>query len=573
MRDISTVEMTQLDWSFMIDLHLWPVLQLFDLTPETYRSVLSALITAQAGILAIVISVTLIAVQLVVSKYAPRMGIVPFRTKAFRWTFYVFSVSILYDIVALAVADLLTPSTRFLALGTAIVLVGAVGYRLYRSIGELASLSTPERLVTHFANLLTGDQYLKDVRAYREQPESNPHPLQSLFRFIISTIDNRESGAAAAALSQYRTLTHDLLDELAEDGGPSDEDAGNSKLYDFVLKTHLHDITLHAAEANERQLVETAIDTVKSLGQRGMELDSPHGIPHSAHWSLRLTINRAPVTPDDSATLNFAWPAYGELVESAVEHDSRVLLSQRNTLQQRLHWSIRRTDRENLYREALDDLFSSICTAHNQQLERVDADMGHNLGFLDSEAQTDESRDQPIERLSYLVGMVAAAASAFLGERIEDGAYPITEGNYMHQWVNLILEAAETGHRRHATRLCQIFIELAYLENVEGPYEADQYGPLGNRIERESPTIHGATLIQRIRERTDSSIVDDAFETMLDYEARERQDPLIIVDDWEQEQRENYRFTVDVGDYYALNQTEDYPELLEELRESSRSSE
>jgi hypothetical protein len=169
--------------------------------------------------------------------------------------------------------------------------------------------------------------------------------------------------------------------------------------------------------------------------------------------------------------------------------------------------------------------------------------------------------------------MLAAAGSAFLQERIATGEFPVTEGNYMSQWVDLIGETAESGHRTHATRLCQIFIELAYLENVEGPYERDQYGPLGERVERDSPITHGARRIREMRKRTDPSIVDKAFETMLDYEQTTESDRMVLIDDLEEEHEQNYRFTIDVGDHYALNQTDEYPELLQNLRDGSRISE
>lgn len=535
------------------------------------RSLLSVMIGAQASILAIVVSVTLISTQLVATRYAPRMATLPFRTPLFKSAFILFAASIILDVFLLIgvapASDPLYSGGLFVAGG----LFFAVLVFLYSFVRGMVAHSSPENLVTLFTETISAEEYLIRSKALAESPEQNAHPLQPLYRFIMSALSKSEHGTARAALDQYQQYASRIMGELDE-AGIFDDDSLNcsEELFGPVLKEHLHSITIHAAEKDESRILASAISAQVDLGKQGMALEKRTRVPGQALWGIRGTIIETPVTTDDYVTFNRAWPAVAELMLEETQYDQHtVLLSGRNLINGRLAGTLKRSSEPHWHTNALREFFEDLCEAHDTVLEHISDGPEFNEIDLEKDPSIHEMPAQNrVEQARFSKDAIIDATGTFLQFRIDEGFYPATEGNFRTLWEDLCISAASNGAEDHAVYLCQTLIEMAFIENVHRPYEQETGIP-GLDEQQETDYLYWATQLARIRKETASPIVERAFDNILQYEYREGPTPVLFVGDDRGIKDEYYFTNLSLREYRSLNTHPQYPELVAELREQS----
>ena len=550
----------------------------FSPATNTARSVFSILIGAQSSVLAIVISVTLIAVQLVTSRYAPRMATLPFKTPLFKRTFFVFGASVLLSLFALMSVDLVPQQLLNGLLLAVAVLFVIVGVFLYQFVIGMVESSTPERLVALFTQTLPPNTFKHRVERFADEPEEHAHPLQPLYRFIMSAISHEEYATASAALTQYSNYCQTTLSDLAT-MGTFEEEAFNAQddLFGPVVNDHLHEITTHAAENDESQLLSSAVRMQVDIGIQAMEISGQHKIPYHSLSGLRSTIIETPVRPDDYVTFNAVWPAVGELVVADVEteyHD--LLLSVSNLINGRLATSLNRADRIGWHQEAMSDFFEHLCTAHEELLDQVAAE--RDLATLDvsKPQQRDEQRSLSTSELRYCVKAIENMAKHILQYLIANEEYPITWGNYKSAWADLCITTAEKGATKHTIWLCRTLIEMAFIENCERPFDDDYQGPFGiNELlgrSEQSKHLFWRRELAKIRAETDEPVLERAFEEVLKFEYQEDPMPIVAVDNYEQVRSKYWTTSLGPMSHRGLNTNNQVPDLIEELEEKSRPS-
>jgi uncharacterized membrane protein len=127
----------------------------FSTSPENTRLFLSALTGAQAGVLAIVFSVTVIGVQLIANKYSPRMISLFTEFPIFIFTFGLFIFSIAVDLGLLYTVPENHSHIHAAGIGAASGLGLTAAYALFIFVRTAITQSTPEGAVEAFVSSMT----------------------------------------------------------------------------------------------------------------------------------------------------------------------------------------------------------------------------------------------------------------------------------------------------------------------------------------------------------------------------------------------------------------------------------
>ncbi|WP_277556222.1 DUF2254 family protein [Halobaculum limi] len=573
-----------LDWKNLSSLIIWGVPAVTFVTgilaavvpslfavDQSVQGLLQTLVTAQASILAIVVSVTLLATQLVATNYAPRMSTLLLRTDQFRQTFGLFIGSISLDLlVYLALGQAQHPVLSGLFYSTLVLFLLAL-YSIYVFSIKMVAQSIPERLVGLFTQIISVDEYIDDVEAYAETLEANTHPLQPLFRYTMTALSKGEYSAAASALEHYLTYTADTLAEVEERGLLADQDFGASEeVFGPVLEDHLHLIAQHAAENDESQIRNTAIQGQVEIGTQGVGIGPQSRVTNQALRGLKNTIRDGPYTDRGYPSLNQCWKGVGELAKAASKvESSRTMLTARGIVRQRLRHSVRTVEEPGWMSDSSRVLFDHLCEAHTNTLDLIgESQLLEQFGPDDLQGDGRQTPPDAVEQLRYCQQALFEYTSVFLEYRIQNGRWIPTEGNYKRAWQNLVIDTADTSATGLAVDLCEVLIQMAFIENTAKLPSVDRPTARGIDPVDLNEVNHWVRELQRIEEKTDSDVVSQAFANLLSYEPVDpSRNHFIKTGEEEPERQELYQFDVSVDDYYELNTRDEYPDALRQLRD------
>lgn len=538
--------------------------------PNGYHRSLTAIVGAQASILAIVISVTLISTQIVAMRYAPRMATLPFQSSSFKQVFFLFAVSIILDII------LLTGPTfenyqaySALAMGAIFLFIVVLG-SLFRFVPNMLSLSTPENLIALFVQQLTPSKYLRETRELSNNTTQRTHPLQPLYRYIMSTISKEEFGTSQNALEEYSRFSMDTLNQLDERGAFETEDNRVAKeLFGPVLKDQLHEITIHAAENEEYSLKKETVDCQRHLGFRGMQVNDGRPVPGQSLAGIRKTIMDCPVHSEDYSTFNIAWKSVGKLMHEESGYEQRVVsLSGSNLISQRLQMSMERMEDVGWYSDSMRELFYDLCAGYARALGQLNqrTDLS-KVNWRQDPWTGDMPSPDLVASVNDYRNAIIAATDVFLHYRIQDGQYPITEGNFRQNWKDICIVTYALGATELTEMWCENLLELAFLETVNGPF--DRYSPFGptgpeNNVQR----LYWSSEIASVREET-GDIMEETFQNLLSFNRMEEPPPIFIMPDQEDLEEKYLRPEFSTNDIGAINAHADFPDLIIEFQENT----
>lgn len=154
--------------------------------PATTRVLLSTLAGAQASVIAIVFAVTALGVQLIASRYTPRLISLFSRAPTLRFTLVIFALSIGFDLCLLYFAAevpvRLQTGLVYAAAGLAIAAIVA----LYEFVQVALQRGTPEGIMAAFTTTLTPERYTHQVEQMAQSGSTEVHPLHPLYSMICS---------------------------------------------------------------------------------------------------------------------------------------------------------------------------------------------------------------------------------------------------------------------------------------------------------------------------------------------------------------------------------------------------
>lgn len=521
------------------------------------RLFLSTLATAQAGVLAIVFSVTIIGVQLVSTEYSPRMISLFTQSSILVFTFCIFVASIAFDLVLLL--NLTIPQQRLVMAGVwaagGFGIVSAV--TLFVFIRRALYQSTPEGTMEAFLEDMTTESYVEGVRESVDDDFRHAHPMRPLYSMVMSALSSRERATAELGLERYGERCLEILDECSERGVIEQEKRQVAReLFNPVLKEHLHDIALHAEDQDEIQLISESIGFQYKIGCSGLEIDTPM-VSRQSVRGLTQVIIHAPVEHGEYSANDIAWRKLGELLSDASEYPRAEVTRQAvSTISTRAPYTMSKAHKTRPLRYSMTDLFQHMRIAQENILEHFEEDIARvDLDWKGEHPADDVEHRERIMAMHEWQDAMTSISAAVLRHVENKDEYPITEGNFVTVWENVCTQASNTTANEYGVALCQAMIETAFIDSSMSAEGGLNWG----------------SKIGRVMYNGDTGVVEEAFKRMLSYEFKEEAPPLgVIGEDFEDRREEYYNTQVSVQDYSPLNTNEDFPELVRDLRESAR---
>lgn len=523
--------------------------------PENTRVFLSALAGAQAGVLAIVFSVTVLGIQLIGTRYSPRMVGLFTDQPIFIYTFTLFVVSIALDLWLLY---LVPPS--FSQLHTAGVFAAAglgfvAAYALFVFVRNAIKQSTPDGAIDTFVDWMTTGRYLDQVRNSVEDNSEYAHPMRPLYTLTMNALSRGERVTAERSLQEYGELVEETLHDFKRQEVFSEENPQViDQLFGPVLKEHLHDITLQAEDHDENQMVGNATEWQYEIGNAGLGLPVDK-VSRQAQSGLSEVIRDAPVDTGSLIASNSAWNHLGELLVDAADHPNPdIVWAVSSSISRNVGRQLWRVSDIRWHEHTMMRLYNHMETAQKALLEQygeevADVDMDWQYEHVPDDAPT---RDN-VEAVHRWRRALFDSTSAYMRFLIDEGRYPITEGNFKDSWKDICIVASKSPADDYATVLCQALIEIAFIDESEQPETG----------------IPWATTIGRVKWEGDPDIVDTAFERILDYDYVEEEPGLFVMGNFEEHYQTYYQNLIQVQDYRPLNTRPKFDEIINDIKDQA----
>lgn len=519
---------------------------------ENTRLFLSTLARAQAGILAIVFSVTVIGIQLVATRYSPRMISLFTSSPIFLFTFGLFIISIAVDL-----SLLFTVPSGFSRLHSAGVMA-ASGLGLSSAIALLVFVktavrqSTPDGAIDVFVSRMTSEKYLDQVRESVDSESETAHPMHPLYNLTMNALSGGERVTAERALQEYGDLVQTILADLENQDVFSNE--GRKvvrKLFKPVFKEHLHDIALHAEEKEENQIVSEATEWQYKLGKDGLDL-SEDIVASQAQFGLSDVLKDAPVESGSLISSNNAWDHLGQLLVDASEKPKPgVVWSIASSIETGVSRQLWKVSDVRWYEYAMTDLYRRMVSAQEALLDHY----GEDVAEVDMEWQYDHvpddapNRDE-VKAVFKWKDTLLDTTEAFLRYYEEEAKYPITEGNFKNSWRDICIEASKSPAEDYAVTLCQALIEIAVIDR-------HLLGENG---------IPWSSSIGRVKHKGNPEIVDKAFDRILEYDYVEEEPGPMFAGEMEERRETYYENQLYLQDLPPLNTIPDFKQQVQEIQ-------
>lgn len=523
--------------------------------PSNIRSLLSGLAGAQATVLAIVFSVTVIGIQLTGNRYSPRMVSLFTDSPIFLYTFslFVFSISLdfwlLYNVPA--TGNRLHTAGVFAVSGLGL----AVSITLFAFVKSAIQQSTPEGAIEAFVSGMTTEEYVSQSESLALDDSENVHPMHPLYNLIMNALSNGEHVTADRGIQEYSSLTQKTLEDLeAEDEFSKLDRKVVKELFNPVLTEQLRDIALHAEEHDETQLVGDTIETQYELGSSGLGL-STNTVSRQAVYGISYVIRGSPVDSGSLIANNKAWKELGNLLIDAAEYpEPKIVWNTSSSIGQNVQQQLWKVSDIYWYQSAMTDLYRSMDTAHKALLDHY----GEEVADVDMEWRYEHVPDDSPNRTEVSAvykwrNALLDMTNQFLRYVDQEGQYPITEGNFKDHWKNICIEASKSPAEDYAITLCQALIEIAVIDRSH----------LGET------SIPWSSTIGRVKHEGDSRIVDKAFNRILDYDYVEEEPGPVFVGEMEEHRQRYYQNQLNIQELRPLNNRPDFPKEIVEIQKEA----
>lgn len=489
-------EDSSLQWGLLsIILSVIAYLVVFSPIPlENTSKIFSTLAAAQATILAIVFSVTVVAVQLVTDRYSPRLVSLFVEDKTFRGTFWVFMTSIAVDVLGLTLQHIfpLWFATAFALFG--ISLAGIAMISLFNTIRTMLSRSTPEHLI----DAIVGQQlnpysYLSSAAGIL-----NPHPFHPLYSMIVRAIEDREYDTAEYGIAGMETALIDALGYCRRKSESESEEEFHAEVFERPLEEYVETISVRAFENEQVGLVSDVTSTSSRIARNAV-LQGDDKVAVSAVEGLAEAFNVAPLDWDGHKLRDPINETYSHILILVAEVGSpaafrRILINYSSKIK---IWLRRQPDSHvpdfvlvdyvnRDYKQILEVLLERYADKVNEPLEDWRQPHPQREQVISDEAM--------LLRRFWSTKVDVTESIVRYGASNED--YPIDKRTMLSGWMNNAEMAARAGLPGLASLYCQSAIELQYCFLID---DEDSSRLIANDLARLRLTI-------------DVNVVDNAFE-------------------------------------------------------------
>ncbi|WP_396613984.1 DUF2254 family protein (plasmid) [Haloferax sp. S1W] len=522
--------------------------------PNNTSSLLSALAGAQAGVLAIVFSVTLIGIQLIGTRYSPRMVSTFIQQPIFVYTFGLFVFSIALDLWLLYNVPGSSVEWHTAGVFGSSGMAAATAYCLFVFVQEATEQSTPEGAIGAFVSGMTAERYLMKVQQSAQNGSDEPHPMRPLYSLTMNALSQGERVTVEKAIREYGELVQRILRELDSNGVFADYDPNvTDELSEPVLTEHLVEIALHAEETDESQIVDQATEWQYKLGKDGLDR-SIGRIGRHAERGLSNILLHAPVESSLIAANN-AWRRLGKLLVDASEHpDPDLVWLTCSSMEHNVNRHLWKVDDIRWYQNSMMRLYLNLEKSHEALLEQY-GDYLKEVGmdWQHEHVPDDYPHREEVRAIYQLKSTLFKTTESFLRFLIQNDVYPITEGNFKDNWQNICTQATKSGADDYATVLCQALIEIAFIHEAE-------------------PIDHGiswSSTIGRVMHNGNAQIVEAAFDRILEYDYKEKEPGPVFAGEIEEHPRKYYQNQIRLEDSLPLNNQEKFKQIIWDIRKEA----
>lgn len=434
--------------------------------PPNIDLFLSALAGAQASVLAIVFSVTILGIQLVATRYSPRMTQLFVRAPIFTYTFGILVTSVALDLWILYNVDSaygpLFVGGVYFAAAWAVVATAS----LYAYIVTALERSTPDGIISAFANDLTPDKYHSRVQESMSDDKGVLHPLHPLYSLIMSSISQDEWKTAERGLNHKQQIATDTARQLSKTGViPIPDHTKESRaLFRTPFQEYLPEIAIHSIENDETELASNSLQICSEVAQVGIE-NYRNKIAHQAATGISKTIREAPYNSAGISVRSTGFRELGELLialskQPDFEEFSTVLSISDNSIEMMFRGGLEQRQ----YQPFLLEYFGSALP------ETQEIYLDYFGGYLPEAGVNWRSQNAPHDREnSQFFRYIFKWRDSFINTsvrilryRAENDEYPVADGNFYDTWKRVCEDAISLTEGEYAIVLTELFIEMAY---------------------------------------------------------------------------------------------------------------
>lgn len=430
---------------------------------ENIRALLTTLATAEASVLAIVFSVTVVALQLVVTRYSARLTSLFVKEPLFRTTFALFVGAIAFNLLVVYLLPIQNSRLLNAVVGIAFALAAVSTFALYQFIQLMIQRSSPDDLISVLVEReLAPDEYLPATAT--EFTEIEVHPIRPLYRTIARAIELGEYQTAEQGIDGLRTVFTRTFEYLESEHTEEDAAQYASAVSTEALTEYVPPILEQAYTHEQYDLVSDVVDDVEAVALDGLD----HGftdVVEDAAEGLGDAFDAAPLTWEGNRLRSPVKEVLLELTKAtANDVDYSTFRAVYHPLNFQMGLLLRRRPDANVthslvgdyYGREVAEIFEVLIDRHGPAVENQDID------WISPTKDRKWTLPDEAKPLRHFWREYVSFTQTVLRYRVSEEEYPFVEGSIDDGWKRITECAADAGIDGLATLCCITTIQLAY---------------------------------------------------------------------------------------------------------------
>ncbi len=285
------------------------------LVPSSFpaQQLFETLAIAQASLLAIVISVSMMSMQVSTNRFAPQLSQL-YRESSFNAIIARFGLSILLNLALFAVPTTWTnlPSTRAIIVGGVTGVAAWAFVSLLEIEERLLVFLNPDPVLESLVGTVSFDRYHAFSVNRREEGQVARNPILEIFQIAQTSLEQRDNYSALRAIDALDDATERLLSGYAELPAEDQRETEPSvhKLFDYWNR-----IADLAVEWGSDDVLHAIVDAEQSIGQKALDLQ----LSTAAIGSVDAVFHFCAVTLANNRLESRYHATLGELLSTSLE--------------------------------------------------------------------------------------------------------------------------------------------------------------------------------------------------------------------------------------------------------------
>lgn len=430
---------------------------------------LRTLATTEASVLAIVFSVTVVSLQLVVTRYSSRLTSLFIKEPLYRITFTLFICAVAFDLLALYLLPASMNRTTNAAVGVAFALAGAAAITLYRFIQLVIQRSSPDELITALV-----ERELRPAKYLPERPDdlrtATVHPLRPLYSTVSRATELAEYRTAKKGVEALQTVLNNTFAYLRANHDMDEAHEFAEAVSEEIFTEYFPEIIEQVFSHEQHGLISDTTDAVEQITLNVLHLGFTDVAEHATE-GLSDVFNDVPHTWEGNRLRKPVSETLVRLTEvTASAADYSTFLTVFHNLQNPYAVLLRRRPEKDVTRTLVSDyygrhsisIFKELVDRYGPQVQQLEVNW---ISTTDGRKSTLQPEAKPLRHFWH---QRTAFTQEIFHYRASQEEYPFVEEHIDAGWQQFIERAATAGLDGLATLFCISTIQVAY--------RVDQFG-------------------------------------------------------------------------------------------------